>query len=117
MNAGRDIRIAMALLLPTVVARTGTLFLERGKRRAVHRMIEHIERRLQGWTEAAAVEPRLQGAAQKCAEQLRIFQDPADTSATQGAVAAPVDVIDHLVVLIEGPQRVRIVDVERADPL
>jgi len=34
-------------LLGTLVARTGTLFIERGKRRAVHRMIEHIERRLQ----------------------------------------------------------------------
>jgi len=34
-------------LLGTLVARTGTLFIERGRRRAVHRMIEHIERRLQ----------------------------------------------------------------------
>ena len=33
-------------LLGTLVARTGTLFIERGKRHAVHRMIEHIERRL-----------------------------------------------------------------------
>ncbi len=33
-------------LIGTLVARTGTLFIERGKRHAVHRMIEHIERRL-----------------------------------------------------------------------
>jgi 1-acyl-sn-glycerol-3-phosphate acyltransferase len=39
--------IARWPLLGTLVARTGTLFIERGKRHAVHRMIEHIDRRLQ----------------------------------------------------------------------
>lgn len=34
-------------LLGTLVSRTGTLFLERGKRHAVHRMIEHVGRRLE----------------------------------------------------------------------
>ena len=34
-------------LIGTLVARTGTLFIERGKRHAVHRMIEHIGRRLE----------------------------------------------------------------------
>ncbi|MEN9315647.1 MAG: hypothetical protein RIS35_2040 [Pseudomonadota bacterium] len=33
-------------LVGTLVARAGTLFLERGKRRAVHRMIEHMDRSL-----------------------------------------------------------------------
>jgi len=39
--------IARWPLIGTLVARTGTLFIERGKRRAVHRMIEHIDRSLQ----------------------------------------------------------------------
>jgi 1-acyl-sn-glycerol-3-phosphate acyltransferase len=33
-------------LIGTLVARTGTLFIERGKRHSVHRMIEHIQRKL-----------------------------------------------------------------------
>ena len=39
--------IARWPLIGTLVARTGTLFIERGKRRAVHRMIEHIGRNLE----------------------------------------------------------------------
>ncbi len=39
--------IARWPLIGTLVARTGTLFIERGKRHAVHRMIEHIGRRLE----------------------------------------------------------------------
>jgi 1-acyl-sn-glycerol-3-phosphate acyltransferase len=39
--------IARWPLIGTLVARTGTLFIERGKRHAVHRMIEHIGARLQ----------------------------------------------------------------------
>lgn len=38
--------IARWPVLGTLVARTGTLFIERGKRHAVHRMIEHIDRAL-----------------------------------------------------------------------
>ncbi len=34
-------------MVGTLVARAGTLFIERGKRRAVHRLILHISRRLQ----------------------------------------------------------------------
>lgn len=40
--------IARWPLIGTLVARTGTLFIERGKRNAVHRMIEVVALRLQG---------------------------------------------------------------------
>ncbi len=39
--------IARWPVLGTLVARAGTLFIERGKRRAVHRMIEHVGRSLE----------------------------------------------------------------------
>ena len=39
--------IARWPLVGTLVARAGTLFIERGRRHAVHRLIEHIERSLQ----------------------------------------------------------------------
>lgn len=45
--------IARWPLIGTLVARTGTLFIERGRRRAVHRMIEHIDMALRAGARVA----------------------------------------------------------------
>lgn len=45
--------IARWPLLGTLVSRTGTMFLERGKRHAVHRIVEHVERSLKAGARVA----------------------------------------------------------------
>ncbi|TXH61026.1 MAG: 1-acyl-sn-glycerol-3-phosphate acyltransferase [Burkholderiaceae bacterium] len=58
--------IARWPLVGTLVARAGTLFIERGRRHAVHRLIEHIERSLQAGGRVAVFPEGTTGAAVSC---------------------------------------------------
>jgi 1-acyl-sn-glycerol-3-phosphate acyltransferase len=77
--------IARWPLIGTLVARTGTLFIERGKRRAVHRMIEHVSRNLQAGGRVAVFPEGTTGDG-RCLL-------PFHANLVQAAVDARVDVV------------------------
>ncbi|HWS76045.1 MAG TPA: lysophospholipid acyltransferase family protein [Quisquiliibacterium sp.] len=77
--------IARWPLVGTLVARTGTLFIERGKRRAVHRMIEHIGRNLQAGGRVAVFPEGTTGDG-RCLM-------PFHANLVQAAVEARIDVV------------------------
>ncbi|MFP5462638.1 MAG: lysophospholipid acyltransferase family protein [Gammaproteobacteria bacterium] len=77
--------IARWPLIGTLVARTGTLFIERGKRRAVHRMIEHIGRNLEAGGRVAVFPEGTTGDG-RCLL-------PFHANLVQAAVEARIDVV------------------------
>ena len=77
--------IAKWPLIGTLVARTGTLFIERGKRRAVHRMIEHIGRNLEAGGRVAVFPEGTTGDGRSLL--------PFHANLVQAAVEARVDVV------------------------
>ncbi len=74
-------------LIGTLVARTGTLFIERGKRHAVHRMIEHIERRLQAGGRVAVFP---EGTTSSGAQLLPFHANLIEGAVRAGAPIVPV---------------------------
>lgn len=77
--------IARWPVLGTLVARAGTLFIERGKRRAVHRMIEHIGRSLQAGGRVAVFPEGTTGDGSRLL--------PFHANLVQAAVVAQVEVV------------------------